>query len=169
MKGLEAENNLVVLGWHEPIALPSFGVQKAYAKLDTGADHCVLHAQNIASTSSDEVEFTLPLLLKQGDCDEFVDGGPRRVRAPLVDERIVRSSNGRDEKRLVVETIVSLAGLQFATRFSLTDRRGLRFAVLLGRSALAGRILVDSSQTHLADDAVRCPWTGDPDTRSTKR
>ncbi len=159
----------VILGWHEPLALPDFGVVRAFAKLDTGADHSVLHAQSIIRLSNDEVEFALPLLLTQISCEEFVDGGQRRVRAKLVDERIVRSSTGHDQVRPVIETTVDMAGMCFLARLSLTDRRGLRFPILLGRSALCGRILVDSRETHASPGEDPCPAADGDDTISVKR
>ena len=145
---------LIVLGWHERVSLPQFGIDAVFAKLDTGSDHSVLHARDIVQLGGDLVEFALPLLLVQRSCQQFIAGGQRRIRGRLVDDRIVRSSNGKDEVRYVIETQLHLAQREFAVRFSLTDRTGMRFPLLLGRSALAGRFLVDSSRAHLAHDKV---------------
>ena len=139
-----------VLGWHEAVSLPEFGIELAFAKLDTGADQSVLHATHVRLAQEDRLEFSLPLLLVQRSCGNFTQGGPRRVSALVVDERWVKSSNGAEEVRYVIETSLLLSGQQFRTRFSLTDRTGMRFSVLLGRSALRDRFLIDSGQAHLA-------------------
>lgn len=145
---------LVVLGWHELVSLPQFGIHAVFAKLDTGSDHSVLHARDIVPLGNDQVEFSLPILLAQHTCHNFLGGGPRRIRSRVVDERIVRSSNGKDEIRYVIETQLGLTEQEFTARFSLTDRTGMRFPLLLGRSALLGRFLIDSGRAHLTTGGI---------------
>jgi len=145
-----------VLGWHEAIALPQFGIESVFAKLDTGSDHSVLHARDIIKLDEAKVEFSLPLLLQQRSCEPFMEGAPRRMVAPLDDERIVKSSNGNEEVRYVISAQIVLAGVTFNVPFSLTDRNGMRFAVLLGRSALGGRCLVHSALAHAATPELSC-------------
>lgn len=140
---------LQVIGWHERAALPLLGIDSAFAKLDTGADTSSLHARDIVvSADGREVEFTAPLLRSQSDCQSWPGGGVRRVRAPLVEERIVRSASG-EEVRRVIETELVLGSQRFTAQFSLTNREGLRFFMLIGRDALAGRFAIDSGQAHL--------------------
>lgn len=148
--------SLLVLGWHEAIALPQFGIESVFTKLDTGSDHSVLHARDVVRLDDERVEFALPLLLKQRSCLHFSEGGPRRMVARLYDERIVKSSNGKEEIRYVINAAVQMAGHTFTIPFSLTDRNGMRFAALLGRSALAGRFLVNSETTHVATPHLAC-------------
>lgn len=144
------------MGWHETIALPEFGIASVFAKLDTGSDHSVLHARDVARLDDERVEFALPLLLQQRSCSPFLEGGPRRMVARLYDERIVKSSNGKEEIRYVINAAVQMAGHTFTIPFSLTDRNGMRFAALLGRSALAGRFLVNSEASHLTSPDLAC-------------
>jgi hypothetical protein len=142
---------LVVAGWHERAALPLLGIDAAFAKLDTGADTSSLHARDIiVSRDHREVEFTAPFLRTQKDCKEFPGGGVRRVRAPLVEERIVRSASG-EEIRYVIATTLVLGKTELVAHFSLTNREGLRFPLLIGRDALSGRFLVDPAGAHLLD------------------
>lgn len=143
---------MIVVGWHEPVVLPELGVERAYAKIDTAADHSTLHAVAIVAVGADEVEFSAPMLRYQKSCSHWLRGGVRRVRAPVVDERIIRSSNGTDDVRFVIETRISLGGVTFETHLSLTNRDGLRFPMLIGRSALAGRFLVDAGKSHLTEE-----------------
>jgi ribosomal protein S6--L-glutamate ligase len=125
------------------------GIDSAFAKLDTGADTSSLHARDIVvSPSGNEVEFTAPFLRSQSDCRSWPGGGVRRVRAPLIDERIVRSASG-EEVRRVIETELVLGSERFSARFSLTNREGLRFFLLIGRDALAGRFAIDPGRAHL--------------------
>jgi len=147
-----------VVGWHERVALPDLDIGGLYAKLDTGADSSSLHATNITVLGGGtSVEFTPPLVRNQDSCDEWPLGGVRRVRAPIVDERIIRSSNGEEETRPVILTRIRLAGCEFEARFSLTVRTGMRFALLVGRDALAGRFLVDPGQSHVGEPGFQGP------------
>lgn len=154
---------MTVIGWHEAIALPDLGIDRIYAKIDTAADHSTLHAQAIVRVNQgedgapcDSVDFTPPLLRRQASCEEWPRGGVRRVRAPIIDERVVRSSNGTDDVRLVIATRLVLGGSTLNARFTLTNRDGLRFPVLIGRSALTGEFLVDAGRCHLTEDRASC-------------
>lgn len=144
---------LLTIGWHEPVALPDLGIELAYAKIDTGADTSTLHARDVrivGEGGARSVEFTPPLLRRQTSCEQWPEGGVRHVRAVLVEERIVRSSMGEDEVRVIIRTRLVLGSLEFEANFSLTNRVGLRFPVLIGRDALEGRAVVDPGRSHLA-------------------
>ena len=142
----------VLLGWREWLALPDLGIHRIAAKIDTGARTSALHARDMVVVHTDEgmvAEFTPPLLRHQGDADVWPLGGVRRVRAPLVDERIVRSSNGEEEPRWVIRTAFTLGGIEFESELTLTNRSGMRFPVLIGRQALRTRFLVNPGRSHL--------------------
>ncbi len=145
---------LLVVGWHEPVALPDLGIERAFAKIDTGADTSTLHANNIRVMSRGSerlVQFTPPLLRRQASCKDWPEGGVRHVTAPLVEERIVRSSMGQDEERVIIKTTLVLGPLEIEACFSLTNRDGLRFPLLIGRDALGGRAFVDPGRAHLLE------------------
>lgn len=147
-----ARSTRLVVGWHEWLALPELGIERIAAKLDTGARTSALHARDIVRIEENGVafaEFTAPLLRHQKNFESWHKGGVRRVRARLVDERIVRSSNGDEEHRWVVGTTFSLGGLLFESELSLTNRTGMRFPMLVGRTALRRRFLVDPARGHL--------------------
>lgn len=142
----------LVVGWHEPVALPDLGIDLAYAKIDTGADTSTLHARDIhvvGEGKARRVQFTPLLLRRQTSCESWPEGGVRHVTAPLVEERIVRSSMGEDEIRVIICTRLILGSIEFEAKFSLTNRVGLRFPVLIGRDALEGRAVVDPACCHL--------------------
>jgi hypothetical protein len=143
----------LVVGWFEPIALPELGIERAFARMDTGADFSTLHARDVLLVEEGRVvEFTPPLLRVQRASDDWQDGGLRRVRAPLVAERWVRSSNGGEEQRLVIRSRLVLGAASAAVELGLTSRGGMRFPALIGRSALAALgALVDPSRSELTE------------------
>jgi len=82
---------------------------------------------------------------------------PRRFRtdiavtcdADVVDERWVTDSGGHKEKRIVIMTEIVLGVLRYPVEVTITDRDTMRFRMLLGRSAIRGRLLVDTSVSYL--------------------
>lgn len=140
------EQRKLVVGWREWLALPDLGIEKIAAKVDTGATTSVLHARDvrvIVDTDGSYVEFSPPLLRVQRSPHSWAAHGPRRVRAALIDERFVKSSSGIEERRYVIRTRVKILDQDFLTEFSLAVRSRMQFPVLLGRSALRNRFVVD--------------------------
>jgi len=133
------------IGWREWAGLPDFGVSAIDAKIDTGAKSSAIHAHRIRAIFHDGCE-----------CVEFFlypDRGRQRSEifcvAPLVDTRIIRSSNGEEEERYVVETRLDLGGQVRAIDLTLTNRGAMEFCMLIGRDALCGKFIVDPSASYL--------------------
>jgi len=69
--------------------------------------------------------------------------------AELVDERMVMDSGGRQELRPVIRTNIELAGLSWPIELTLTARDNMKFRMLLGRTAMCGRIIIDPEASFL--------------------
>jgi hypothetical protein len=140
-----------VLGWREWLALPDFGVRSIKAKLDTGARSSSLHVEAIEEFERDGavwVRFALDAKTRSG----------RRARwleAPLSDRRKVTDSGGRSELRPFIRTCIRLGGDRFDIETNLTNRHGMMFPMLLGRTALAGRIIVDPARSFVLGERTR--------------
>jgi len=142
-----------ILGWREWVALPDFGVGAIKAKVDTGARTSALHAYQV---------------------DEFEERGVRMVRfalhpyqrrsdvevaclAAVADERWVSDSGGHRERRLVIVTTVQVGETRRAIEITLANRDTMGFRMLLGRSALQGRYLVDADGSYMSRARPRVP------------
>ncbi len=134
---------LPLLGWREQIALPALGIARITAKLDTGARTSAIHAFDIEKTGR-RVRFGV----------HPVQGSARTVwcETALVDERMVTDTGGRRELRPVIRTAVVLGGTRWTIEASLTARDAMRHHVLLGRTALAGRFVVNPAASYLMSD-----------------
>lgn len=111
------------------------------AKIDTGAETSALHAEKLSIIERDG-EMVARFVFKK-----------RRCEALVVELRPIKSSNGSSTLRPIVALRVRIAGEEYETQFSLADRSEMRFPVLLGREALAGRFLVDASSVRLLGTA----------------
>jgi hypothetical protein len=67
---------------------------------------------------------------------------------PIVDERLVRSSNGEQEMRIVVETKARLGDISWPIELTLADRDVMGFRLLLGREAIRRRFLIDTGRSY---------------------
>jgi hypothetical protein len=71
------------------------------------------------------------------------------AQAPISDEREVTDSGGNRSRRIFLRTPLLLAGVEREVEINLTDRRGMLFPMLLGRTAMSGWFTVDPSRSFL--------------------
>mgnify|MGYP001048571896 CR=1 FL=1 len=140
-----SKSRLTVAGWKEILSLPGLGLRGLKAKLDTGARTAALHAADILvyeSPDGPRVAFTVyphPQIDRTGV----------RCTAPLIDRRGVTNSGGLEEERLVIEADIQLGDQFWRAEVTLTDRTRMRYPMLLGRTTLEGRFLVDPQRSYL--------------------
>lgn len=134
---------LPAVGWRELVALPELGLAAVPAKIDTGARTSSLHAtvlDRFERDGTDYVRFA-------------VDFGRQHVRqvceAIQVDRRGITSSNGETQMRLIVKTPMRIGAVEFRAEISLADRSDMQFPLLIGRTALRRRFVVDSGSSWL--------------------
>ena len=141
------------IGWREWVALPDLGVTRIKAKIDTGARSSAIHAfglEHFRRRGHDIVRFTIHPLQRTN----------KRVviaEAEMVDERIVRSSNGVHALRPVIITHVELLGESWPIEVTLASRDEMGFRMLLGRQAVRSRFLIDPGRSYLAGRPLRRP------------
>ena len=126
---------LMRTGWREWAALDELGITRIKAKLDTGARTSALQAFAIERLTPTRLRFQVHPL----------QPGTELIwrEADLVDERWITDSGGHRELRPVIRTALQLGPQRWTVEVTLTARESLRFRLLLGRSALAGRVQID--------------------------
>jgi len=134
----------LIVGWREWVSLPGLGLPPLRAKIDSGAKTSALHATGIHSTGSGKRQ-RVHFNVHQGSGDDEISW---ECSATPVDFRQVSDSGGHREWRWVIRTELFVGGLLWPIELTLTDRRGMRFRMLLGRSAMADRLLVDPGSSY---------------------
>jgi len=136
---------LLVLGQNEWLSLPGLGIPSIDAKIDTGAQSSVLHAEEIEPFEKRGKRWVRFLCRPR-----IGEDSPGIVcEAKVSDQREVRSSNGEVEVRWFIKQTVAHRAVSWKMEMSLTNRHRMRHRMLLGRSALAGRFLVDPGRAYL--------------------
>lgn len=136
----------MIVGWRELVSLPELGLAGIPAKIDTGARTSSLHADVLDDFTRDGQRFV-----------RFaVDwGGVRHnCEAVHVDVRGITSSNGEQQTRFVIKTPLTIGNLTFRAEISLADRSQMQFPMLIGRTALRRRMMVDSGHSWLQSPAI---------------
>ena len=135
-----------VVGWREWIRVPELlGGEWIKVKVDTGARTSAIHAWDVEPFDRDGRTWVrFQLHPRQHDDTHIVT-----AEAPLVEEREVRSSNGDVEVRPVIEATIALDGTRHRIELTLTNRDQMGFRMLLGRTGMARRLLVDPGRSYL--------------------
>lgn len=139
------ESDLVTLGWREWVSLPELGLKSVKAKVDTGARTSSLHAfevRDFSENGKQRVEFKMhPNQRDQETVAVCV--------ADIIDQRVVRDSGGHREKRWVIETPVLIGRHTWVIELNLTSRDDMLFRMLLGRTAMRGRAVVNPARSYV--------------------
>ena len=135
----------MLIGWREWLALPALNVDRIKAKVDTGARTSALHAEQVTYVRRRGQTIVQFVVIAGRDPAK----PPTVVQAPLLDERKVRSSNGKEELRPVIETVVRLGTQEWSIEVTLTRRDQMGFPMLLGRQALKGHAVVEPGRSFL--------------------
>lgn len=132
-----------IIGKEEWAMLPELHLPAIKARTDSGARTSALHAENIEiyTTRGEKwVRFDVNPIQKDRKITVH-------CRAPLVDERDVKSSSGHTERRAVIETPIKIGNVTHNIQLTLTNRDALGYRMLLGREAMQGRMLIDPEKS----------------------
>ena len=136
---------LKTIGWREWVSLPDLGIRNIKAKVDTGARTSALHA------------FAL---------HPFIEDGKERIRfdihpvqhnvmevvtcvADIVEKRWVTDSGGHREERFVILTPLLIGKRKIPIEITLTERDTMLFRMLLGRSAIRRKFIVNPARSFV--------------------
>ena len=141
---VKSQRDRILLGWREWAALPALGLDAVRTKIDSGARTSALHVDaqwRFSEGGAPWVGFRLSNNL-HGDV-------ALEAAAPIFDEREVTDSGGHRTRRVFLRTPLRLAGVEREIEINLTDRQGMLFPMLLGRTAMARVFVVDPARSFL--------------------
>lgn len=157
-------DNKLTIGWREWVALPDLKIPAIKAKIDTGARTSALYAFDVDLSEIDgrqKIHFAVHPLQRNQDV-------VLKCTADLVEQRTVTDSGGHRELRYVIRTVVAWHQISWPIEITLTHRENLKFRMLLGRTALRGRFLVDPENSYYSGRALAKSYRG-PNSQRRKK
>lgn len=115
------------------------------AKLDTGARTSAIHAfdlEEFEKNGDDWVRFSIHPWQRSAAESTVVE-------LPVHDRRVVRSSNGEAQERMVVLMDITIVGTTVTAEVSLSRRDEMGFRLLIGREVLRQGFLVDPGRSYV--------------------
>ena len=111
----------IVLGWREWVSLPLLGIDRIKAKIDTGARTSALHGFKI---------------------EAFEERGVQRVRFLIHPVQ-------HDVDTVLEWSDIVIGPHRWPAELTLTSRDDMLFRMLLGRTAMSGKAVVDPARSFL--------------------
>jgi hypothetical protein len=156
------KKELDVIGWREWVSFSELKIKTIKAKIDTGARTSALHVSNIKiNKKMKTVSFTIHPVQRQRN-------PTLQTTAALVGERPIKSSNGEIMVRPVIKTKLKIGKRIFSIELTLVNRDLMGFRLLLGRSAMKKRFLVNSGQSFLLDKKAKTKKAKSTKTKNKK-
>jgi hypothetical protein len=130
-------NPKTLIGRAELVSFPTLGIKKIPAKIDTGAD-----VSSIWVSKLKMVENELQCVFFGPESDYYT-GEVIKFKGKDIDLTNVSNSFGSKELRYKVKIRMEIKKRIIKASFTLTDRSTKLYPILIGRSTLQGKFLVD--------------------------
>ncbi len=112
------------------------------AKLDTGAKSSSINAPHYETFKRDSQQWVRFQITNSA-------GQSLDIESRIVRVARIRRSGVKTAERPVITLPLCVAGQRAEAEFTLADRSGMNYQMLIGRTFMANRILVDSSRTYV--------------------
>lgn len=143
------ESPKIRVGYLEYVHIPDAGLI-FHAKIDTGADSSSINAEVIRTfVQNGDTWIRFRLTNWQGTT--------RVLEKKLVRYTKIKRKLAPPVKRPVVRLSICLGGYEHIGEVSLADRKNFKYQVLVGRSYLSGRFVVDPEKIYLTRPACQPP------------
>lgn len=130
---------LKVIGRHVRVDFPDLDTLNVDAKVDTGAFRTVLHCDRFEEIETPEGKQLMAVFDLDGR-------GPKTFYFKNFFLKEFKSSFGEKERRYCIKTTIRIGRKNIKSSVSLTNRRDMKFQVLIGRKTLLRKFVVDVSR-----------------------
>ncbi|ARV14923.1 ATP-dependent zinc protease family protein [Polaribacter sp. SA4-12] len=136
----------ITIGRVDKADFPELSLLDIDLKIDSGAYTSSIHCANIEEISVNgekSIKFTLldpehPLYNNK----EFL--------TKKYTSKAVKSSNGISEERFLIETEIFIFNQIFPIHLTLTERKDMKFPILLGRKFLNKKFIIDTAKKNIS-------------------
>lgn len=137
-----SQTHKIVIGRKDIVDFPDLGFNQVQVKIDTGAYTSSIHCKSI-EVKNDRLYCVFldekhPEYSLKTHCFKHF----KAIK--------VKSSNGIAQHRYEIKSIIKIFNKNYNISLSLSDRKDMRFPVLLGRKFLNPKFIVDPGQVDLS-------------------
>lgn len=140
---------LTIYGWLEQVRLHPSEIL-LHAKLDTGADNCSMHAENLVRFKKGRTPW-----IRFSVSNRY--GDKKTIERRVIRTAKVKTKDGGFQSRPVVRLGMCISSLYETIECNLVDRSHFEYPVLIGRNFLAGSAIVNSSVTYTSQPNCSTP------------
>ena len=136
----------IVIGRIDKADFPELSLSEIDLKIDSGAYTSSIHCANIEEINVDGenlIKFTLL------DPEHSLYNN-KEFKTKKYTSKAVKSSNGISETRFLIKTEIFIFNTLFPIHLTLTERKDMKFPILLGRKFLNNKFIIDTAKKNLS-------------------
>lgn len=134
-----------IIGRLEKVSLPEFDLFDIDSKIDTGAYRGAIHVSSSEEIKEDGKKFLKIIFLDEAH-DEYNN---KEFHIEKYKRTTVKNSIGGKERRYIIPTTIKIGEKTLNVDLGVSDRKDMRYPILIGRMSLKKNFLVDSSKEFL--------------------
>jgi hypothetical protein len=137
----------ITIGRVDKADFPELSLSDIDVKVDSGAFTSSIHCSNIEEITVDGVSLIQFKLLDP----EHPFYNNKEFNFKNYNSKIVKSSNGISEKRFMIQTEIFIFNTKFPIYLTLSERKDMKFPILLGRKFLNKKFVIDTAKKNLSN------------------
>lgn len=135
-----------VLGRTDKADFPELSLTNIKIKIDTGAYTSSIHSHDIKELIVEgEKYIAFQILDPSHPMYKYEEYKTKHFK-----KKRIKNSFGKSEQRFIVETTIILYGDEYPIHLSLSERKDMKYPILIGRKFLNHRFSVDTSKKNIS-------------------
>ena len=136
----------ITIGRADKADFPELKLNDIDIKIDSGAYTSSIHCSNIEEIKEKEDLYIKFTLLDE----EHPQFNNKEFKVKNYSSKIVKSSNGIAEKRFLIQTTILIFNELHPIYLTLTERKDMKFPILIGRKFLNKKFVIDTVKKNLS-------------------
>ena len=136
----------ITIGRNDKADFPELSLSDIDVKIDSGAYTSSIHCSNIKEITLNKESLIQFTLLDP----EHPFYNNKEFTSKNYTSKIVKSSNGISETRFMIHTEIIIFNKKFPIYLTLSERKEMKFPILLGRKFLNKKFVIDTIKKNLS-------------------
>jgi hypothetical protein len=136
----------ITIGRSDKANFPEFALSDIDVKVDSGAYTSTIHCAHIQE-NKENGKNVLQFTLLDPEHPMYTN---RKFTTEKYNSKMVKSSNGIAEMRFVIQTEIVIFNETIPIYLSLSERKEMKFPILLGRKFLNKKFVIDTLKINLS-------------------